>query len=703
MGLGFPYDVTVDKPLTSPTEWPRRDGLEVNHSSSMAQGPYMLIRQKAEMDMIERFYYLKFRMDEKGEEAEKLKLEFLTRRVLMHRRARFLDIYRGFVTGHLDLTGRHESRWNEFIDSFEEFMIDFARIAPFVEKAIGKPGSRVQYTVQQERQELYREWTQRWDVQDFEAKIVLGHYLAIYNLSLKKPQPKFQSLTLVDLPEDILVSIFDHCTVSQLVSLSQTCTALRWAQDHCHESCEFRFSTSDEKWALQGDRSHLAARVGPYASKCSMRSLKDIIHYISHREKCRRLKSLLVDWSWTIDPDAELHVVLDEVFQDGLFNLLYKHLRRLLDPSVLPQLTSLSLERVYLDATGFRGICSLPQLRSLSFSRCSLSGPEITEWFLESDEAPFTSPVVNLHLRFGPCDNPPANQWLLLPFFPNVRNLSFGGFRWQGAVHFPPAFLHSKFRCLDVLERLFVKEIAESSVPLLAEWLQSRRSAHSGNAGDKLTYFKLRNQIHIQDEPMQQLLVSLQSERLEALTIDGVHYRTAQPRMIEDIARLCPNIRALKLIVRANGLQQWARPVAWPKPSWAYAPTFEGFNRLQHFTWNYNTPVHESTPYPLEMFERAASGSDTDTSFEWECVDEDDLDFNDFERSVVPFAVYCPTLKTFALEYHEPLCEVIRERGGDTSGIDKIHVHCVDSKRREELLAENPDSSLEVEYGWPDL
>ncbi|KAG2015279.1 hypothetical protein CC2G_008565 [Coprinopsis cinerea AmutBmut pab1-1] len=662
----------------------------------------MLMYEAEELKDLESFIAATFYDKSTGEEKEanrQRELRWVKDRVVMWRRARFLDIYKGFIEGNMDLTGRHEPRWNEYMQGFEVFIRDFERLAPYI-KEICVIGDSVywRYEVLPQIREEYRDWRQRWEIGDKEEARIVGHSVKACKLWATNAAPKFQSLTLLDLPDEILELIFNGCKLRELLLLSRTCSGLRWARDHCLKGCEIRFGEPKEIDFRLDPALEPIPQISPYLGKAYRRCRKHIEYYLAQPKQCRALKDLSVDFTWTSKPLwlDELRT-MDTALDCMIFKDLFADLCNVLTPNGVPNLTTLRLTHVFLDADGIAAICSLECLKRLLCHDCSVQRSGDLQRWLEGDHLPFLSQAtLDLDLKFGSRDASSSSQWDILCLFPHVQNLTLGALDKHGEFDFP-TLLYPKFHCIKTLQRLSVYNIRASTLSTLGAWLMERLFLMPGQT-DQLIHFKIANRIHIPQRHLYTLFHSLHSNTLEALEIDGIEYQRALPGMIRRIALVCPNLRALKLVVRANGLQKTAKPVIWPEPSWAYAPAFSWFKRLQHFIWNYRIALDDATPFPLERFEREAAGNQRDgTMGQGEELDpSDELFFDDFELSAAPFVRYCPTLKSFASHDFNILCKIVGEDSDRRSYsrnevFGRIFISRVeDSSEMDRLLADNP-------------
>ncbi|EAU91891.1 hypothetical protein CC1G_04658 [Coprinopsis cinerea okayama7 len=697
-------DDLPDKSLTTPTKWPTKGNLEIVYPKD--RKVLMLRYEEEEMEVIKwtvRAYLQSQDDPQESWDAEKEwnQMEYY---VLQWQRRRFLRIYKGFIKGNLDLTGRHEQRWKDYMEGFEEYIRHFERLACVIEevttarKLRGMEFPETSYRIKPEGEEILTQWARRWDVDEDNCFSELHASLEAYNLWMKRKEPKFQTLQFLDLPQEIFEEIFDRCERKTLLALSRTCKALKGARIHSLKSYSLKFSDWEEAYTLELDYdSDLLPQILPYLQKCRHRFIDRLEDFLSRHDQCQLVKSLRFNFNWTFPGDPHDANDLHPLVEEPIFHRLFLQTSQLLSPARLPNISSLNLSSARLDGEFLAAICSFENLRTLTLIG-GFVPPGETRDTLWSGTPPFKSMVTNLHLGFTKLGIDPESLWLVLCCCPNVRNLSLEYFWTHDELQFPDQALHSKFRCIEVLERLAIRRLDPDTVPALAAWLSERPSRTADGAPSGLTHFKISNEYLIPQECMVPLVPSLRSNHMQAITLSGLEFQMAQPRLIEDIAELCPNLISLRLIARTNILQRRTRAIIWPQPSWAYAPALAGFRSLKHFGWNFDFIQFDATPYPLVEFERTELGE------EWEPTWEEEW-FKDAETSVMPFAAHCPSLRTLSsndppLSYYE----IIRGRGdGNRNGLKKSTVKKINSLyTRPDLTYDNPDFSGYLTQ-WPDL
>ncbi|THU92014.1 hypothetical protein K435DRAFT_218347 [Dendrothele bispora CBS 962.96] len=138
---------------------------------------------------------------------------------------RFFDSLEGFLTGSLDLTGRHSERFDSLLPQLSEFIQDL--------NVVINPTREV--PCQRDNLGGYSEMNDK-DVRDFRLKWKLPrlanfeyllHRLGVLELVQSTGcKPKLQRLCLMDLPSELLDQIFSYATLKQARLLAATCKSL---------------------------------------------------------------------------------------------------------------------------------------------------------------------------------------------------------------------------------------------------------------------------------------------------------------------------------------------------------------------------------------------------------------------------------------------------------------------------------------------
>ncbi|KAF8993303.1 hypothetical protein BDQ17DRAFT_1431802 [Cyathus striatus] len=160
-------------------------------------------------------------------------------------------------------------------------------------------------------------------------------------------------------------------------------------------------------------------------------------------------------------------------------------------------------------------------------------------------------------------------------------------------------------RMFSTLQRLAIgPQVNDTDVLGLTQWI----ALNASQSPLMLTHFKLSARISLDDVFLFQLLNALASAPLQVLVLDGINEGSFE--LIDVIATSCPQLLGLTLNRRENILQRKCNFATWPHSSWEYAPHFSGFQRLEHFTWNFRVNKREITPASLLYFEEGFLSED---------------------------------------------------------------------------------------------
>ncbi|EFI28091.1 hypothetical protein CC1G_14118 [Coprinopsis cinerea okayama7 len=720
--------------------WPRKEGLKDITRPRPTPHVYLQIYERDEQDAIDDLIAQVLPGAPKGSSDHYLRGAETCRHILLLRRMRFLRIYKGFVEGDLDLSGRHPGRWEEYIGEFEEFMRDFSALAPVIQPvetihttSSGQEIPIVSYGILREGMDAYRSFAMRWDIEEANAFLNLSQIILVYKLWERKLEPKFQRLNFLDLPGDVLDLILEECAREDLFSLSMTCKAMDWVKVHCLREMTFILGKEDMEPIAIDFASPAIPQLLPHLIKSRDKCVERIRDKRNSPHECHLIRKLWIDLSWNsrfISPGflvvSQGFHPIDEAVQKPIFEPIYEEVRRLLEPTVTPRLSSLSLTLVRLHLKDVRTICQIETLQSMSLFYCSFTSEVITS-LMEGTET-FVCNVKNLHLKFNDHLDLGDTLWHALCFCPVVRNLSLldGGFSmFEDQVNFPEEPLWSKFQCIHTLERLSLTGLHIPHGHRFIRWVLTRRGSPSIDAnGDpnhqlNLTHFKISNARNIPDQVMYYFIWLLRSDKIKAFTLDAVESVSAGPYLIERLAEYYPNVESLKVTMRASDRQRVLKPAVWPGELWEYAEVFEDFRALRHFGWNHVVPMSAPTPAPLLHFERLAEdggegeedgpegGSGKEAKgkeSKWRCT-EDELFFDDYHLTAAAFAASCPTLKTFVSNdlRTSPICEVVRDWKGRPVRMEGVPIRCLRSRTgREDLMEDDLDYDCRLQM-WPDI
>ena len=338
----------------------------------------------------------------------------------------------------------------------------------------------------------------------------------------------------------------------------------------------------------------------------------------------------------------------------------------------IPKLSTLVLCNLELNMELIRRIAEIPALHTLDLHLCRI--PRMVIRKLTTDRAFTCSQISNLRVYMDSSFQETYSQWHTLLLCPYIRTLSVIQY---GIDPFPSPDNTFWEKCrLEHLERLSLDNVDAIDLTELAKWISNDKASSA-----LLTHFKLHMDWGIFDAEIIPVLRSLSSAPLEVLVLEGL--AEAEFILFKEISKFFPDLVALTMVRRQNSSQHQDKLASWPHASWEYAKPFSGFRKLQHFCWNYLTEYWDATPAMMVAFEtgfRAGCSTSTSelasphacripTQNTYTTSPPDEIPyFLDSHWMALPFAAYCPTLKSFALMDRavDMVCRVTRDhnKGG---------------------------------------
>ncbi|TFK45096.1 hypothetical protein BDQ12DRAFT_731054 [Crucibulum laeve] len=569
-----------------------------------------------------------------------------------YRVLRFFDTVKGFYKGKLDLSGRHQQRWDALHRRWVRFVEDYQELKPYfrkTEKMVWWPHRKRQvkeviYEI--DDLEPWEKFQECWHIPEMIGyEGICNHMDDMLEYVTTDQQPRLQSLCLTDFPPEILDHIFRHATIDQARLLSATCHQL----NEIGKRYIYYASSFLERLILHLLILHLLILrltvKGYFLQHSTQEDLMRTIDFLTSRlDLLDKVERLFMSNQWNSHMlDGGLEEFDFESIEIGFSLSLSQAFNRVLSGCI--NVTNLRL--VHLDITEevVRNICNLEQLDILHFSSCHIS--EDVSHALETGRLP-VSHVENLHLMFD--DSTEEYLWHTLIFCPDLLTLSIHHFGKLG-FDMAPERIWSKCRCFTSLERLFIGPLKSGEVLDLAQWLAD--AAH--NAPLRITHFKLFSETPMHISPVTDLIHALQASPLQVLVLDGV--QKDSPNLIGDIVTLFPNLISLTLFLRENRLQRNVllysghTPLGNMHPNLLASTAYNilGVTSLMHLLEN-GFPDWKSADFNYENWERAYEG----------------VYFEDDHCYAWPFAAQCPTLETFlnARGSSEAVCRISRLPGG---------------------------------------
>ncbi|KAF8992724.1 hypothetical protein BDQ17DRAFT_1369087 [Cyathus striatus] len=565
--------------------------------------------------------------------------------------AQFCDSIRGFHKGNLDLTGRHLPRYESLFKRWNAFLHDFINLSLVVEphqteraypagRSMGTKYIQVDYTVKDSV--IWDNFEKKWHVSRTAGYDgLLDPVQSVLEQLSLTPLPKIQNLCLLDLPVEVLDSIFKLAALKQARLLSSTCRRLReigkryifnqrtltlhFPTYALHQTRDM--NTPEERFRTMIPATK-ACRTNVIDQSKFLLSRGDLCDAVDSLSLANRIsETLLVNSGLDTIFGNDFYVPVFEAFQDVICNC--KNLR------------SLYLSDVDLSVEMLQAIASLPNLTVLDYHGCSVTSQAVASVFAGGVIKPSPS-VFNLILLNN--DNS-ALFWVLVALYPNLRTLCVSKL---GRGLLEPSNLVSRHsEVFASLEKLNIGHVFSDGVTDLAHWI----TLNSEEAPLRLTHLKITAQYGLEDGPLLALMDALETAPLQVLVLDGI--KEGSFELFDRIAARCPNLLGLTITRRENYRQIRAKFATWPQASYEYARHFSAFQRLEHFSWNFRVPLFDSndqTPAGMAYFEDGFISDEEDLRRRISGEDSDDSDyFNDGHFIAYPFAAYCRTLKSFAV------------------------------------------------------
>lgn len=290
-----------------------------------------------------------------------------------------------------------------------------------------------------------------------------------------------------------------------------------------------------------------------------------------------------------------------------------------------------------------RRVSEIPTLYTLELHFCHI--PRAVRRKLSSDATSNCPQISNLRIYMDSSFQGTHSQWYSLLLCSCLRTLSIIQF---GIGPFPtPEQLFWKKCRLQNLERLSLDNTDANDLVALIKFLSRNR------ASIRLTHFKLHMDRGVSDFEIMDLLIALETARLEVLVLEGL--AQAEFPISQCIVFLFPYLVALTLVRRQNRNQHQNKLAPWPHSSWEYPSYFRGFKALRHFCWNFLTEYRDASPASLLAFEAgfASPSATPESKGGSKHVDSDPSDeipyFLDSHWMALPFAAYCKTLESLSL------------------------------------------------------
>ncbi|KAK0188447.1 hypothetical protein F5146DRAFT_1055262 [Armillaria mellea] len=548
----------------------------------------------------------------------------------------FFATVTGFITGDLDLSGRHLSRF-EFLEvRLVDFITDLMSVHLLAEEdgesQSTHPGSFwctiIEYKFKDDTK--WKKFKSKWLIPDFFsfgyvwAEFVSGAGFLFTN---KNPSTPFQELCLMDLPEELLDLVFREYDIQDARTLSATCQRLKKiAIPYIYTARLLGFSGPTQNDA------DVEEEAGKESFKKSQSEFMDNLDFLfTLPDFVTRLQKVRFFDHWM----GYLHrEALAVPRASSLVINVLKSCR---------SLTTITYDGFSVDNHFVTAMSLLPNLHTLCLLRSTFVYPPDTYDFSDPEHLPQLAHVRDLSLLLEYFGFEDIAVWNFVYFCPNVIDLSImtcpgqlGVFLWNtGGPQ------------LQSLRNLCIDGLFPSCVNSLREWFVALYSLpHS----PPLSCVKLGFAIPFYDVSVDELLVGLHDFPIHDLVIDGL--AEGKPALIENISRRLPNINSLTLFRRQSSRQRITVPCRWPQPPWMYASRFSGFSNLRSFAWNLHFAREDIASRDMVILEGRAADfepyvlpSDDRLWNQWD--DWSSIDASNIMARV--FAVYNPLLEDVSI------------------------------------------------------
>ncbi|TFK56551.1 hypothetical protein OE88DRAFT_33157 [Heliocybe sulcata] len=569
--------------------------------------------------------------------------------VVLWRTHRFLEVLKGFHTGSLDLTGRHQWRYDHYFLRWTSYLKDFLAVAEHTivieRRSTFSHPQKEQYVVT--RPEVLRAFEAKWRSPDWDFYLY-PLTKEVFGVVLASPEAKLQRLLIIHLPTEMLHRIFMFASRSQATLLGSTCRRLRAISfEHIHKRLCLGFGL--EHAGVPEARDRNLDEVAKHDKYLFMKRTDALLSRDDIRQKTRYLQILDRWYSYRHSLAGGLQVLRfsnDNLYgvdiNSGFYTPIMTKVAIVITSCL--NLTELCLSHVILSQGVLEAVVSLPRLHTVKLEGCNM-GPDLRRlpiMFSPSE----TIVNLSLHHNILPRDN--YWYWVFLSICPRVRNIGASGVAPCGYFDIPPSRqLRALYSPWGTLEQLSMENLHSVDISALALWIEEAKA----DFPLRLSHFKLRVQLPLEKNDLYRLIAALDGAPLQVLALSSIRY--AGTDLISRIAAAFTNLIGLTLVHRYQFVaQDDHRLYMWPHASWEYAPGLRGFKRLEHLGMNYYCPtIVDHLEDGLDFLGRGAfERMETGETYDWYPdlrTRENELDNATVARV---FAVHCPSLKTFTLQ-----------------------------------------------------
>ncbi|KAG6815661.1 hypothetical protein H0H87_012572 [Tephrocybe sp. NHM501043] len=589
-------------------------------------------------------------------------------------------------------------RFEEVDAAWKQYIIDFDNLAGYAAKQKHNQTEGIDPTKHtlEEDDDTWNNFRNKWKIPPNLRFSDLALKTSFPRKSIETHQePRFQRITLLDLPTEILDLSFRHASVGQARLLSATCRKLHnigRTFGLCSRSLVLDLPT--DKWLpwLKPSENHketmsqlaFAERERLVTSSNFLISRPDLLDKINVLAISDRWKDVLL---MKDIPHKDLFLDLEE----GRFHApIYKNILRVLKSS--RNLTTLLIDHNEFSLTMIKHICALPQLHTLDVYACTIA--DKAEIALDDDvrRVLTSTSIQNLHIT-SPTDKL-QNIWNTALMCPKLHTLSV---RADNRTLFVPPHenTHSRFDFFQTLQSLYLGQIHHVAVPFVVDWFNGVVQYASPS---NLTRLKIHNFFGLSDEHILQIMQPLKGAPLRVLSVDGL--KQARLGVFDAIHRLFPDLISLSLC-RRGGRHVGRLSLRWPSPDWHYAERLSIFTQLKYFRWNGSFDLVTESPSDIIYLEEGFPNKDSaaeakETDFDAIMQRWEDEFITDGPWVPLLFAIHCPSLQVISC--HIKTYYVSRSNAGKISVRKKPDL---ETNGYNYKLWDPPESDL---YGrWPPI
>ncbi|KAG8816966.1 hypothetical protein FRC17_000118 [Serendipita sp. 399] len=585
----------------------------------------------------------------------------------------------GFHKGELDLYGRHQLRYDIYLNLWNKMVTEYLLLDDFHrepnETANESSSSKIPHRTSEDNDglRLFRVRWGLWSIEPHEFAAIIDY---VVNFKDRNPSPLLQSLTFRDLPVELVREVYSHLRLRSVMVLSSVSKYFQEAgKPFTFRSRKLILAYPKESPILLGDVSpSLSDKLRVPAAEAHEAYL-DQIKFLESRPNILtyiRVLSIHDQWAHRMTYSERAlsthHALFKGAISRDICNLLNN----------TANLNTLKLRSFIISKEVIECIDALEAIHTLHLLSCVLGDDARDLLELAGSAHPRTTFCSTIHNLIVESTIGTLTQFHLPCFLPNLRNLSIEPLpsEYEYGVWLPETSLMRKWPVFATLKRVSFFGLQPQQIQEVAAWTETsiRHGVQVGISGNhrepnnfvmssNLTHFKVHFANPIGKLDVLRMLSGFCSTpNLEVCSIHGIGWRDAHPVIVGAIVVVLPSLKHLTLSIfryEEAGRSKSPFPVPirnikWPEPAWEYARYFQYFEGLESFTWD-NRGEASYSPVTMLRFETDDLGDDGngddkfDSNFPDDKFDEDGSDSYGYNSTVAVFAARCKTLQTFTI------------------------------------------------------